>query len=157
MPVILIGDSFRLRQIVTNLIGNAIKFTQNGGISLIVRNLEALSNNEIKLKWEVKDTGVGISKDKIEDIFNSFHQSDNSITRQYGGTGLGLSICKGLVEIMQGEIWAESKEGEGSNFYFTCVLKIDPVEQYSKIKKIQKPECIKKENEIGRASCRERV
>lgn len=148
VPYKLIGDSFRLRQIVTNLIGNAIKFTQNGGISLIVRNLEALNNNEIKLEWEVKDTGVGISKDKIEDIFNSFHQSDNSITRQYGGTGLGLSICKGLVEIMQGEIWAESKEGEGSNFYFTCVLKIDPVEQYSKIKKIQKTECIKKENEI---------
>ena len=121
VPHKLLGDSFRLRQVLSNIIGNAIKFTQKGRIELIVRKLEE-RNNEVKLEWVVQDTGIGLSEEQIKDIFNSFNQADSSITRQYGGTGLGLSICKGLVELMQGEIWVESKEGEGSKFFFTCVL-----------------------------------
>ncbi len=122
VPHKLIGDSFKLRQILLNLIGNAIKFTHKGQIDLVIRKIFENANNEIKLEWLVQDTGIGISQDRILDIFNSFSQADSSITRRYGGTGLGLTICKGLVEIMKGEIWAESKEGEGSRFYFTCVL-----------------------------------
>lgn len=110
-----------MRQVVSNLIGNAIKFTQKGRIDVIVRKLEE-RNNEVKLEWLVQDTGIGLSQNNLETIFNSFSQADSSTTRQYGGTGLGLSICKGLVENMKGEIWAESKEGEGSSFYFTCFL-----------------------------------
>jgi|GEM_PF-1901440 len=121
VPHNLLGDSFRLRQVLSNIIGNAIKFTQKGSIELIVRKLEK-RNNEVKLEWLIQDTGIGLSQIKIKDIFNRFIQADSSITRQYGGTGLGLSICKGLVELMQGEIWVESKEGQGSKFYFTCVL-----------------------------------
>jgi len=121
VPRRLIGDSFRLRQVLSNLIGNSIKFTQQGRIDVKVRKLEEC-NNEVKLEWVVQDTGVGLSQNNLKNIFNSFTQADSSTTRQYGGTGLGLSICKGLVENMNGEIWAESKEGEGSSFYFTCVL-----------------------------------
>lgn len=121
LPRLLIGDSFRLRQVVSNLISNAIKFTQKGRIDVIVRKLEE-NDNEIKLEWVVQDTGIGLCQNNITSIFNSFTQADSSITRQYGGTGLGLSICKGLVETMKGKIWAESKRGEGSKFHFTCVL-----------------------------------
>jgi CheY-like chemotaxis protein len=121
VPHKLTGDSFRVRQVLSNLIGNAIKFTQKGRIDLIVGKLEE-RNNEVKLEWIVRDTGIGLSPNNMKTIFNSFHQADNSTTREYGGTGLGLSICKGLVENMKGEIWAESKEGQGSSFYFTCVL-----------------------------------
>ncbi len=121
IPHQLLGDSFRLRQVLSNLIGNAIKFTHKGRIDVIVRKLEE-SNNEVRIEWLVKDTGIGLSSDNLVTIFNSFSQADSSTTRQYGGTGLGLSICKGLVENMKGEIWAESKEGEGSSFYFTCFL-----------------------------------
>ncbi len=121
VPLRLVGDSFRLRQVLSNLIGNAIKFTQKGRVELIVRVLER-STREVKLEWVVRDTGIGLSQNNQKDIFKSFGQADSSITRKYGGTGLGLSICKGLVELMQGEVWLESIEGEGSTFYFTCVL-----------------------------------
>ena len=121
LPHQLIGDSFRLRQVVFNLIGNAIKFTHQGRIDVTVRKLEEC-NSVVKLEWVVQDTGIGLSENNLKTIFNSFSQADSSTTRQYGGTGLGLSICKGIVENMNGEIWAESKEGEGSKFYFTCVL-----------------------------------
>jgi len=122
VPDIPVGDSFRLRQILSNLIGNAIKFTDKGSIEVVIRKIEDLSTKQMKLEFTVKDTGVGIKAEKINDIFNSFSQADSSTTRQYGGTGLGLSICKSIVKEMKGEIWAESKEGEGSSFYFTCVL-----------------------------------
>jgi signal transduction histidine kinase/CheY-like chemotaxis protein len=121
VPRMLIGDSFRLRQVLSNLIGNAIKFTQTGGIKIVIRKLEE-QENEVKLEWLIQDTGIGLSQDQMDHIFKGFSQADSSTTRQYGGTGLGLSICKGIVELMQGEIWVESKEGEGSSFYFTCVL-----------------------------------
>jgi len=121
VPRRLLGDSFRLRQVLSNLIGNAIKFTQEGRIDVIVKTLKE-HNNELKLEWVVQDTGIGLSQTIIKTIFNSFNQADSSTTRQYGGTGLGLSICKGIIEKMNGEIWVESNEGEGSSFYFTCVL-----------------------------------
>ena len=121
IPRQLLGDSFRLRQVLSNLIGNAIKFTKKGIISVNVRKIDE-SNDEVKLEWAVRDTGIGLSQNNLRSIFNSFSQADSSTTRQYGGTGLGLSISKGLVENMKGEIWAESIEGEGSSFYFTCLL-----------------------------------
>lgn len=122
IPDNLIGDSFRLRQILSNLIGNAIKFTHKGKIDVAVKKIEEMANKQIKLEFKVKDTGIGICEDKTNEIFKSFSQEDSSTTRKYGGTGLGLSICKGLVKNMKGEIWVESIEGEGSSFFFTCVL-----------------------------------
>ena len=139
LPRRLLGDSFRLRQVLSNLIGNAIKFTKGGTINVIIRKLEEL-NNEVKLEWLVQDTGIGLNQDNLKSIFNCFSQADSSTTRQYGGTGLGLSICKGLVEHMKGEIWAESKEGEGSSFYFTCVLEKFEGEDNIRAKEIQRIE-----------------
>jgi PAS domain S-box-containing protein len=121
----LIGDSFRLRQILSNLIGNAVKYTEVGRIDVTVKWRRELNNRKIKLEFVIQDTGIGISSKKMAALFKSFNQADNSNTRKYGGTGLGLSICKGLVEKMDGRIWAESKEGQGSSFYFTCVLEQD--------------------------------
>lgn len=122
LPNTLIGDIFRLRQILSNIIGNAVKFTQRGEISITVRNIGDLPENRTKLEFSVKDTGPGIAKDKMSIIFQSFTQADSSCTRKFGGSGLGLAICKGLLNLMEGDIWAESIEGEGSAFYFTCVL-----------------------------------
>ena len=122
VPSRLLGDPLHLKQILSNLIGNAIKFTPQGSITLEVKQVEEFLEGAIKLEWVVCDTGIGISQDHLIDIFDSFNQADNTVTRQYGGTGLGLSITKGLVELMQGEIWVESIEGEGSSFHFTCVL-----------------------------------
>lgn len=121
IPPILTGDKFKLRQVLTNLIGNAVKFTASGRITCTVCKIED-TDQSVRLKWEVRDTGIGIKEENFRHIFSSFTQADNSVTRKYGGSGLGLSICKGLVELMEGEIWVESKEGEGSAFYFTCVL-----------------------------------
>lgn len=118
------GDGFRLRQVLTNLIGNAIKFTSQGEVSILVKKISELDSNRIKLEFSVKDTGIGIASDKTDRLFRCFSQVDNSNTREYGGTGLGLSICKGLVEQMDGEIWFESVQGSGSTFYFTCVLDV---------------------------------
>ena len=124
VPDNLLGDPFRLRQILSNLIGNAVKCTDEGKIDISISKIEVESNKEAKLKFLVKDTGVGIPKDQIDALFKSFSQVDNSNTRQYGGTGLGLAISKSLVELMAGEIWVKSIEGEGSSFGFTCVLEI---------------------------------
>ncbi len=113
-----IGDPNRLRQVLINLIGNAIKFTEQGEI--IVRG-ECRNINEgmITLLFSVSDTGIGVPEDKKESIFESFSQADSSTTRKYGGTGLGLSISKRLVDFMGGKIWVESREGQGSTFFFT--------------------------------------
>ena len=145
VPCRLLGDSFRLRQVLSNIIGNAIKFTQKGKIDVIVRKLEE-RNNEVKLEWLVQDTGIGLSQNNLKNIFNSFSQADSSTTRQYGGTGLGLSICKGLVEMMKGEIWAESREKGGSNFYFTCVLQKSEEEENTCVKKVNNIEESTKED-----------
>lgn len=113
-------DPVRLRQILLNLIGNAIKFTEKGEIALTVE-LERQSGCEVALHFCVKDTGIGIPPDKLTDIFSAFSQADNSTCRKYGGTGLGLAIVTKLVELMQGRVWVESQVGEGSAFNFTIV------------------------------------
>lgn len=125
-----IGDPSRLRQIILNLISNAIKFTEKGNIVIHVTKLE---NEDKALSFCVSDTGIGIKKDKLDSIFASFTQADSSTTRKYGGTGLGLTISKRLVEMMEGEIWVESIYGEGSDFYFTVKL---PLQEKSLEKKI---------------------
>ncbi len=122
IPIALLGDSGRLRQIVTNLIGNAIKFTAKGEVALRVSS-EVGEGEERRLHFRVSDTGIGIAPGKLESIFESFSQADTSTTREYGGTGLGLTISKRLVEIMGGRIWISSVLGEGSEFHFTLPLK----------------------------------
>ncbi len=115
------GDPGRLRQIMLNLIGNAIKFTERGEIVMRV-GLTGASAQDRRLHFEVSDSGIGIPSAKLESIFGSFTQVDSSITRRYGGTGLGLAICKRLVEMMGGRIWVESDEGHGSVFHFLVRL-----------------------------------
>jgi signal transduction histidine kinase/HPt (histidine-containing phosphotransfer) domain-containing protein len=115
------GDSLRLKQILVNLLGNAIKFTQEGSINVHVSGNET-NNNQLEFTFSVTDTGIGIPEDKLNTIFENFSQADLSTTRKYGGTGLGLSISKKLVELMGGSIHVESKLDEGSRFYFNVVL-----------------------------------
>jgi PAS domain S-box-containing protein len=118
IPDRLAGDPVRLRQIVINLVGNAIKFTEQGEVVLRVA-LESSAANEVICHFSVSDTGVGIAKDKQATIFAPFLQADTSTTRVYGGTGLGLTISARLVEMMHGRIWVESEPGQGSIFHFT--------------------------------------
>lgn len=118
---VMIGDGLRLTQILTNLVGNAIKFTESGKITIHVTST-AENDDYISLKFSVKDTGIGIGQDAQNRIFEEFSQADTSITRQFGGTGLGLSIAKHLVQMMGGEIRVQSEEGIGSTFTFTAVF-----------------------------------
>ena len=123
VPTALVGDPVRLGQVLTNLVGNAVKFTEKGEVVLHVENdPEAHEAGCILLR--VSDTGIGIPQDRLEYIFDSFSQVDTSTTRKFGGTGLGLAICTRLVEMMGGRIWVESKFGEGSTFYFTVRLEL---------------------------------
>jgi signal transduction histidine kinase/ActR/RegA family two-component response regulator len=122
LPSVLIGDSVRIRQILVNLIGNAIKFTQTGSIALMIK-IQSQTEMEVLLYFSVQDTGIGIPEDKQTIMFDAFTQADTSVTRQYGGTGLGLSISEKLVTMMGGEIGLISKENEGSTFWFTLPLK----------------------------------
>jgi PAS domain S-box-containing protein len=126
VPVALLGDPGRLRQVLVNLVGNAIKFTENGEILVNVER-ESESPDAVCLHFSVKDTGVGIPAEQQEKIFEAFSQADGSMTRKYGGTGLGLTICGRLVEIMSGRIWVESQVGQGSNFHFTARLGVQRV------------------------------
>lgn len=122
-PDNLIGDSFRLRQVILNLAGNVIKFTKEGKVSVSVKKSDKMVlDSKLLLEVCVSDTGIGIEKDKLGLIFDTFCQADGSTTRKFGGTGLGLSISKQLIHLMGGEIWVTSEYGSGSNFYFTvCV------------------------------------
>jgi PAS domain S-box-containing protein len=119
VPAMITGDSGRLRQILTNLVGNAIKFTLHGEVGLKVQ-VDEISDNKALLHFIVSDTGIGIDPEKKKVIFESFTQADSSTTRQFGGTGLGLTISKRLTEMMAGRIWVESKLGQGSQFHFTA-------------------------------------
>jgi PAS domain S-box-containing protein len=119
VPGSLIGDPGRLRQVVLNLVGNAIKFTARGEVLVDVR-IESQGADSVMLRFSVCDTGIGISKDKQQMIFDAFTQADSSTTRTYGGTGLGLAITWQLVELMGGRIWVESEPGKGSQFHFTA-------------------------------------
>lgn len=123
VPAVLAGDPNRIRQILNNLIDNAIKFTDTGEVSLTVKTGKQVTDR-IELILSVADTGIGISQDDMNKLFRTFSQVDGSITRKYGGTGLGLAISKQLVEMMGGQIWVESSQGEGSVFYFALPLSI---------------------------------
>lgn len=112
------GDPFRFRQVLTNLMSNAAKFTSSGEIELFV-GVEEANENGVKLHATVRDTGIGIPEDKISEIFNPFHQADDSVTRQYGGTGLGLSICKQIASLLNGDVWLGNEVTTGSIFHFT--------------------------------------
>ena len=127
-PDPMIGDPVRLRQIMINLMGNAIKFTEQGEIVLectVDSALCEIQKETIGLIFSVRDTGIGIPEDKQAAIFESFTQADTSTTRKYGGTGLGLTICKRLAELMGGRLWVESEFGKGSTFFFTARLLVD--------------------------------
>jgi signal transduction histidine kinase/CheY-like chemotaxis protein len=118
IPETVVGDPYRLRQILLNLLGNAIKFTETGEVVVLV-DADVESSQNVRLHFQVKDTGIGIPRDKLELIFDAFSQADGSWTRKYGGTGLGLTICSRLVHMMDGEIWVDSETGRGSSFSFT--------------------------------------
>jgi PAS domain S-box-containing protein len=123
VPTFLAGDVMRLRQILLNLIGNAIKFTERGEVALRVEH-EPGAREAGLLRFSVSDTGIGIPADKLDAIFKSFTQVDSSTSRKYGGTGLGLTISKRLVELMGGRIWVESVSDHGTTFYFTVRLRV---------------------------------
>ncbi|NOQ36344.1 MAG: response regulator [Methylococcaceae bacterium] len=128
IPHYLIGDPLRLNQIILNLVSNAIKFTDNGGVQVTIEafNQEITKqSNEVDLKFSVIDTGEGLSLEEINRLFQSFNQANSSVARKYGGTGLGLSISKKLVEMMGGSVHVESEPNKGSHFYFKLSLKID--------------------------------
>ncbi len=122
VPKTLIGDPLRLGQVITNLINNAVKFTDTGEVFVRISLKKKLANNKMLLQFAVKDTGIGIDESQIPNLFDEFQQADNSITRCYGGSGLGLAISKSLVNNMGGEIWVESEQSVGSTFYFTVKL-----------------------------------
>lgn len=126
VPEMILGDIVRLKQILLNLVNNAVKFTNSGEVLVKVRKISHI-DNEVELQFSVKDTGIGIPKEKHDLIFNSFTQADASSARKYGGTGLGLAITKRLVELMSGKIWVESDLGIGSTFHFTIKNRIPKV------------------------------
>jgi len=130
LPSNLIGDPVKIRQILSNLIGNALKFTAEGEIMVSGKLLEE-QGDWVKIRFEVKDTGIGIAEDKLDLIFQSFSQVDGSITRKFGGSGLGTTIAKQFVELMFGKIGVESTLGKGSTFWFEVLLKKQPPEMRS--------------------------
>lgn len=142
VPRMLKGDSLRLRQVVINLVANAVKFTDQGSVSVLV-DVDTIDKRSVDLLFSVKDTGIGIAAEQIEGLFDSFSQADGSATRRYGGTGLGLAICKQLVEMMNGRIWVESETGQGSCFFFTVRFGIsggparESTERYNSLKHLK--------------------
>ncbi len=149
VPEHLVGDPGRLRQVLLNLVGNAMKFTERGELAVDVgiaecgmRNadVEEEGRSDVALHFAVRDTGTGIPRDKQVAIFEAFEQADGSTTRQYGGTGLGLAICKRLVAMMGGRIWVESEPGHGSTFHFTaCLGMTAPVPDAVSVASVCKP------------------
>lgn len=127
IPEVLMGDPLRLSQIFTNLVNNATKFTESGDITLRVEQ-EQVTNSNVKLAFSVKDTGIGMTQEQLQHLFNAFTQADGSTTRKYGGTGLGLVISKSLVELMGGELQVESEYSVGSRFFFSISLPIAPTQ-----------------------------
>jgi CheY-like chemotaxis protein len=121
LPDTVLGDPVRLQQVLVNLLGNAVKFTAQGGITLTVAGAPT-TDGSLELQVDVCDTGIGIAPERIEQLFEPYTQAERSTTREYGGTGLGLNICRRLVGLMGGHLWAESMPGEGSTFHFTLRL-----------------------------------
>ena len=123
MPAAVAGDPNRLRQVLTNLVGNAVKFTERGSVTISAA-AEAVGPGRVELHLRVRDTGIGISRDKCARIFEPFAQAEESTTRRFGGTGLGLSISATLVELMGGRIWVESAPGAGSTFHIVLPFEV---------------------------------
>ncbi|MFT4927795.1 MAG: two-component system sensor histidine kinase/response regulator [Phenylobacterium sp.] len=130
VPAKLMGDPFRLGQILLNLLNNAIKFTERGEIVLLVKQVEK-QNHRMVVQFSVKDTGIGIESEAGDKLFSSFTQADSSMSRKYGGSGLGLTICKELVGLMQGEIWFDSEPDLGSTFHFTVAFNTEDIKPIS--------------------------
>jgi len=137
VPEMVVGDGRRLRQIVLNLVANAIKFTETGEIDVTVE-LSSLRDQTVALEFAVKDTGIGIPAEKQKIIFEPFRQADSSTTRKYGGTGLGLAICLQLVQLMKGKIWVESEPGKGSTFHFVVAFE-RALQDYSQSSPLPQP------------------
>src|SRR4051812_6321065 len=123
IPEVLLGDPLRLGQILTNFVNNAVKFTERGEIRLEIEQLER-TGEKVQLKFSVRDSGIGMTKEQSAKLFQPFTQADMSTTRKHGGTGLGLTICRRLVDLMGGRIWLESEAGVGTTFYFTIWLAV---------------------------------
>src|SRR5436305_11651333 len=123
VPACLVGDSTRLKQVLMNLLDNAVKFTDKGEV-LLRAQVERKGTDSVHLKFSISDTGIGIPVDKQKAIFDSFSHTDTSVTRRFGGTGLGVAICARIVNLMGGHIWVESAPGKGSTFYFTTSFKL---------------------------------
>ncbi|MEN9867128.1 MAG: hypothetical protein RL748_2718, partial [Pseudomonadota bacterium] len=132
IPRNLIGDPLRLGQVLINLVNNAIKFTEVGGIYLECHQRDCRPD-KIMLEFSVRDTGIGMSAEQCAKMFQAFTQADQSTTRKYGGTGLGLSIAKAMVELMEGDIWLESQEGTGTTMYFTAWFGVPKVQKQSRV------------------------
>jgi PAS domain S-box-containing protein len=141
LPRFLIGDNRKIQQVLTNVVGNSIKFTDNGTVDINIQ-CDAVLGNNAELVFHIKDSGIGIPQDKIENLFDSFTQADPSFTRKHGGVGLGLTISKNLIEMMGGKIWINSREKYGTDLYFRLKLGIDK-EREAKFKK-QAPVKVKK-------------
>ena len=120
LPEVVVGDAMRTGQVLLNLVGNAVKFTERGGVTTTVE--AAPADTGLRLRFAVTDTGIGLPADRLADIFEPFMQADGSTTRRFGGTGLGLTISKRIVEAMNGTIEVSSREGQGSTFAFTIPL-----------------------------------
>ena len=136
-PISIYSDPTRLRQILINLLGNAIKFSKGGHVLVDVKKVKQ-NNDSITLRFEINDTGIGIAKDKLSSIFEQFSQADSSTTREFGGTGLGLAICKKLVELMGGKIGVTSQVGKGSIFWFEVAFKMHVEHKVTSIDKSRK-------------------
>ncbi len=147
VPEYVKADPVRLKQVIINLVNNAIKFTESGGVTLNVSCQEVDNKKRIFL-FKVIDTGIGISKEGLKQLFKSFSQVDISITRKYGGTGLGLAISKNLVELMGGEIGVESEEGKGSTFWFTAELETLSAEEVKQVEENKEEEGQPKDNKV---------
>ena len=130
LPSVLVGDPLRLGQVLINVVNNAVKFTERGEVVVTVK-LEEQLPNRVKLKFEVRDSGIGMTPEQSARLFQAFNQADSSMTRKYGGTGLGLSISKRLVEMMEGNIWVESEFGHGTTFTFTAWFGVASAGKYA--------------------------
>ncbi|GAB4306138.1 MAG: hypothetical protein Kow0091_10170 [Geminocystis sp.] len=141
IPKNFLGDFIRIKQILINLIGNALKFTDKGSVAVYIEGQKQEKNN-YKIQFAIQDTGIGIPPKKRDRLFKAFSQVDASTSRKYGGTGLGLAISKRLVEIMGGTMWVESEEGQGPTFYFTIVLPLVEIEKNTSLSQINSFETI---------------